>query len=91
MRGRHLSVEISPKIKLPIYIVSSINAVIFVMNLGIITNNFKIDWLDFKAKAGMISENTRRLDELNVDVLVKTYSNSLERCAKRLNATTKAG
>jgi len=86
-----LSVEISPKIKLPIYIVSSINAVIFVMNLGIMTNNFKMDWLDFKDKSRTIEENTRRLDELTVDVLVKTYSNSLERCAKRLNATTKAG
>ena len=86
-----MSVEVSSKVKMAIYVVSSINAVIFVMNLGIMTNNFKMDWLDFKNKSRTIEENTRRLDELNVDVLVKTYSISLERCAKRLNATTKAG
>jgi hypothetical protein len=66
------------------------------MNLGIITNNFKMDWLDFKEKAGMIDENTRRLDLLDENEIIvacnsnlTAYTTSLNRCAKRLGAVTR--
>lgn len=32
-----------------------------------------------------VEENTRKLDALTADELVKAYSNSLEACTKRLN------
>lgn len=56
---------------MPIYIVSSINAVIFVMNAGIMTNTFKMDWLEFKQKSGSIAENTIIISrlELKIDAL----------------------